>query len=249
VTAHTPQERSALDALRTWDDNTSKTSVAATVYEVWLYRLPQALIGDKVRNDEIVYDYQANFTFTSQFLAHAFATGSSPWCAPAGGGSQSCAPIAERTFEAAVSEVKGLLGDDVSKWQWGSIHHAHFWHVPFYRVPPLKPFFDREAPNGGDWSTIDVGAYFRTSPTEKLDSALHVQLNEFGPSYRQVIDLGNLDDSRFIESIGQSGHFLSSHYDEYLSDWLAGRYRAMRFDRSDVMAGPRLTMTLNPAKQ
>jgi acyl-homoserine lactone acylase PvdQ len=36
---------------------------------------------------------------------------------------------------------------------------------------------------------------------------------------------------------GQSGHPLSRHYDDYLPDWQAVRYRAMRMDRRVIEAG------------
>jgi penicillin amidase len=45
-----------------------------------------------------------------------------------------------------------------------------------------------------------------------------------GPSYRQVIDLAELNNSRYIHPMGQSGHLLSPHYDNLLSLWQKGEY-------------------------
>jgi penicillin amidase len=45
-----------------------------------------------------------------------------------------------------------------------------------------------------------------------------------GAGYRQVIDFANLDNSRYIQSTGQSGHLLSPHYDDLLPLWQQGEY-------------------------
>ena len=57
------------------------------------------------------------------------------------------------------------------------------------------------------------------------------------PGYRQIIDLSPANDSRFLDAVGQSGHFLSTHYDDFLADWQAVRHRKMRMDRRDIEQG------------
>ena len=45
-----------------------------------------------------------------------------------------------------------------------------------------------------------------------------------GPSYRQIIDVNNWQNSLFIHPIGQSGNLFSHYYDNYLSLWKDGKY-------------------------
>jgi penicillin amidase len=68
----------------------------------------------------------------------------------------------------------------------------------------------------------------------------------FGPTYRQIVDLAD-DGGAFLQTTGQSGHFLSPRYDDYLPDWGAGRYRSMRLRRAAVDASVEATLRLLPA--
>ena len=54
-------------------------------------------------------------------------------------------------------------------------------------------------PNGGDWSTVNVGPVDVDHPFNQISI----------PGYRQIIDLSPANDSRFLDAVGQSGHFLS----------------------------------------
>jgi len=52
--------------------------------------------------------------------------------------------------------------------------------------------------------------------------------------------------SRFADAVGESGHFLSKHYDDFLPDWQAVRHRPMRMDRKAIEKGAIGTLTLRP---
>jgi penicillin G amidase len=66
------------------------------------------------------------------------------------------------------------------------------------------------------------------------------------PGYRHIVDLGSTDGGRFIHAGGQSGHLLSPHYDSYLDDWQAVRYRPMRFTAEAIEAARAATLRLEP---
>jgi acyl-homoserine lactone acylase PvdQ len=67
-----------------------------------------------------------------------------------------------------------------------------------------------------------------------------------GPSYRQIVDLGSPDESRWIIAGGTSGDPRSPHYADQVEAWLSGTYRSMRF-RSRTEAGHEIAMHLRPA--
>ena len=94
-------------------------------------------------------------------------------------------------------------------------------------------------PNGGDWSTVNVGPV--------AADALYEQRSV--PGYREIIDLSPANDSRFIDAVGESGHPLSPHYDDFLRDWQAVRYRKMRMERADIEHGAigRLLLARGPS--
>jgi penicillin amidase len=68
----------------------------------------------------------------------------------------------------------------------------------------------------------------------------------FGPSYRTIIDLSQPDGTCFIQTVGACGHVLSKHYDDYLEDWAAGRYRPARRQRSTIEGHAEGSLRLEP---
>ena len=94
-------------------------------------------------------------------------------------------------------------------------------------VAVLRPLLSRSAPHGGDWSTVNVGPVFANHPFEQHSI----------PGYRQIVDLSTANDSRFLDAVGQSGHPLSKHYDDFLSDWQTVRHRKMRMNRDEIERG------------
>ena len=120
-----------------------------------------------------------------------------------------------------------------------SVHRVVFPHQGLDSVAPLRWLLSRSVPNGGDWSTVNVG------PVSA--SALYDQVSI--PGYRQIIDLSPVNDSRFLDAVGQSGHFLSPRYDDALKDWQAVRSRKMRMSVADIDTGAMGRLTLTPGPQ
>lgn len=67
--------------------------------------------------------------------------------------------------------------------------------------------------------TVNLGAFLLTSPFEIA----------VGPSYRQIVDLGAPEESRWIVAGGVSGDFRSRHYADQVPLWTAGATLPMRF--------------------
>ena len=76
--------------------------------------------------------------------------------------------------------------------------------------------------------------------------AAHAYEQHSVPGYLQIIDLSPANDSRFLDAVGQPGHFLSSHYDDSLPDWRNVKHRKMRTDRADIEAGTIGSLRLAP---
>lgn len=117
------------------------------------------------------------------------------------------------------SVVEGFGGDIPP---WGDLHQAVFEHP----VLPIR----RQVPFGGDRYTINVGPYNSTN----------FLMDGSGPSYRQIVDLSDLERSQYIYPIGQSGRVLSPYFDNLLDPWREGEYVAMRTE--DFPITTRLTL-------
>ena len=116
-------------------------------------------------------------------------------------------------LHAAVGDLARRLGGDMGAWRWDAVHRAIFPHQGLDAVALLRPLLSRSVPNGGDWSTVDVGAVATDHPFEQ----------QAIPGYREIVDLSPRNDSRFLDAVGESGHLLSPHYDDFLADWEAVR--------------------------
>jgi len=135
-----------------------------------------------------------------------------------------------------VGDLERILGSDMAQWRWDGVHRAMFPHQGLDAVPALRPLFSRSVPNGGDWSTVNVGPV----------AADHLYEQRSIPGYRQIVDLSPANESRFLDAVGESGHFLSKHYDDYLRDWQQVRHRPMRMNRDDIERGAIGHLTLTP---
>ncbi len=226
----------ALQRLRAWDRKASGDSVAATLFEAWFLRLVPAIAGDEL-GPLVTASYAGRFTPVTRFLLHTLSTRDNPWCddvrTPE---TETCDEMVTRALDDAVSDLTGHLGRNMSDWRWDRVHRAIFPHQGLDAVGLLRPVLSRRRANGGDWSTVNVGAVSVDHPFEQ-----HAV-----PGYREIVDLSSRNDSRFIDAVGESGHPLSIRYDDFLDDWHDVRHRPMRMERAAAEQGALGTLRLVP---
>jgi penicillin amidase len=145
---------------------------------------------------------------------------------------ESCEETLGLALAEAVGELAGRQGGEQAAWRWGRENEVVFPHLPLHLARWLRPFFSRRVGAGGDALTVN--------PVMRSGDRLIIS------SYRQVVDLADLDASRFVTTLGQSGHVLSRNYDDMLERWRAGGYVPMRFSRAAVDAAARGRLELTP---
>jgi penicillin amidase len=69
------------------------------------------------------------------------------------------------------------------------------------------------------------------------------------PSMRMVVDLADLDSSRWVNLTGASGHTFHRNYADQLDSWRRGDTMPMRWDRDTIEREARHKLTLKPAKR
>ena len=205
VPADEPSRR-VLATLARWNREFAPDSPAAAIYAAWyaaLSRMPQDELGETPLGG-----------LRSRFLINAFRAGSD-WCddvaTPA---RETCAAFRSRALAEAVSLLRSRLGNDPSRWRWDDLHRARFPHGVFDGVPGLRRLFSLERGQGGDGSTVNVGAY-------RLDGSFRMT---DGPSYRQIVDFSEPDGLRFVHTTGQSGNVFDPRYRDLLPLWRDGSY-------------------------
>ena len=128
----------------------------------------------------------------------------------------------------SIHETRSRPGQDV--------HRAVFPHQGLDAIGLLRPLLNRSVPSGGDWSTVNVGAIAVERPFDQTEV----------PGYRQIVDLSPANDSRFLDAVGESGHFLSPHYDDFLDRWREVRHVPMRTERAKIEQGAIGRLRLTP---
>jgi penicillin amidase len=229
--------RQAVELLRKWDFDSRADSAAAAIFQAWFHQLPIALAADEL--GPLVFDsYNGRFSYITRFVINTLLGTHPRWCDDAATTSrvESCEDAVTKALTDGLAELRPLLRSDMPSWRWDRVHPAVFPHQGLDTVPGLRALLSRSVPSQGDWSTVNVGAVDADAPFEQHSV----------PGYRHIVDLSPQNDSRFLDAVGQSGHFLSEHYDDFLEDWRAVRHRKMRMDREEIERGALGTLTLKP---
>jgi penicillin amidase len=230
-------DRQAIEVVRQWNFDAGADSAAAPIFQAWFLRLAGGLAGDEL-GPLLLDDYRGRFSHITRFVTNTLLAGDSLWCDNVGTEEkESCEEVVTEALHDGVADLTRRLGPDMARWRWDAIHRAVFPHQGLDAVRVLRPILSRSIPNVGDWSTVNVG----TVDADQMFDQVSI------PGYRQIIDLSPANDSRFIDAMGQSGHFLSKHYDDFLTDWRDVRHRRMRMTRAQVEEGALGHLRLVPA--
>jgi penicillin amidase len=227
--------RAAIEFLRGWDGAISADSAQAALYEAWYAQIPARIFADEL-GDQLWDDY-ADAKDMIAMVIPGVLRGDGTWCddvrttAPEG-----CPTALGAALADGLSEMAKRQGGDFASWRWDRVHHAVFPHNPFDNVRALRPIFSRSIANGGDDFTVNVAPISRSDRYNQR----HV------PSYRQIVDLSDLGASRFIHTVGQSGHLLSGYYSNMLDRWRRVEYMPMRYDKQAINAAAAARLVLEP---
>jgi penicillin amidase len=229
-------DRQAIDLLREWNGDARADSAAAAIFSAWFHQLAPALVADDL-GPLLTDRYKERYSYVTRFVVRTLAANDASWCDDVTTAKkETCGDAVSAALRRAIADLEQRLGSDLTRWRWDAVHHAIFPHQGLDAVAALRPLLSRSVPNGGDWSTVDVGPVDALHPYEQHTVA----------GYREIIDLSPANDSRFIDAVGQSGHFLSKHYADFQADWRAVRYRRMRMSRADVEKGAIGRLRLTP---
>jgi penicillin amidase len=234
----------ALRLLRGWDGNLNPTTIGGTVYEVSRYILIRNLLepglGDDLTNRLMGKGFHPLLNHANEFYGHdtvillrLLDNPDSWWIREAGGHDV----VLSKGLKQTIDWLRENLGPDEMDWEWGKIHRISFEHALSLQKP-FDQVFDRGPFSiGGDTDT-------------PLQTAIHAEYpydnKAWSPSFRQIVDMGDLGKSLTIFPPGQSGHLASPHYDDLIQDWLEGRYNPMLWTREQVEGESEGVLVLKP---
>ncbi|SFE01852.1 penicillin acylase family protein [Roseivivax sediminis] len=218
----TPERRraEALSLLADWNGEMNEHMPEPLIYAAWLRALQDRLIRDELGPLADEYDHVQPL-----FIERVFrdVSGASAWCnVIRSSRDETCTDIARLALDDALVWIDETYGTALESLRWGNAHQATHDHPVLGDVPVLRYFVNiRQSTSGGD-HTLQRG---RTSGQDPEPF-----LNVHGAGYRGVYDFADPDSSVFINSTGQSGHFLSRHYDDLGQLWRRGEYIPMSLD-------------------
>ena len=232
------QRQRALQLLADWNGEMNEHLPEPLIYAAWLRALQDRLIRDELG------PLADEFTHVEPlFIERVYRDidGASVWCdvlqsAP----EETCTDMARLALDDALVWIGERYGTALESLRWGDAHQATHDHPTLGEVPVLRYFVNiRQSTSGGD-NTLQRGLTSGTDPDPFF--------NVHGAAYRGVYDFADPDSSVFITSTGQSGHFLSRHYDDLAQLWRRGEYIPMSLDIDLARAGAVGITVLEPAQ-
>jgi penicillin amidase len=233
-TIEPPDARSAtaLAMLKAWDGSMRLGSPEAVLYQRYYQEAARALVRDEL-GEALWGEYAASAVSLARGMDRFAKRGAEAWCDDVDlPGQQSCGAVLGAALARSVDALEREQGSNQKAWRWDAANVVRFAHTPMDAVAWLRPIFSRELRRAGHGFTVD--------PSTRIRNQVLIA------SYRQVIDVGDWDNSRFIIPMGQSGHPISAHYDDMLTLWHEGRYVPMVFSETAVRAAARNSLTLRP---
>lgn len=231
------------DTLIYWDCRVEAKSVEASIFEVFAYHLYKNFFSEMLGKNleyymgkgihEMARINTLGYRASSNLVRFLRETP----CWWSFGEGVTIDEIIRKSLEEAIAYLKSALGEDRNRWQWGRIHSVTFPHI-FGRNRILRRVFNRGPyPLGGDANTIPQASY---DPTEPFNCTASIV------SYRQIIDLGDLDKSFAVNSTGASGQPGSRHFDDQITLWRDFDYHPMLFGLEAIQKHSEATLVITP---
>ena len=211
-------EEKVIELLSEWNGDMNQNSSEPLIYVTWINEFQKMVMRDELGS---LYNNMKNIRplFLERVLRDK--NGASKWCDIAQTSlTETCEQIAKSALRVAVKTLEEKFGLDINEWRWGEAHIAI--HKPqIIGSWPALSFFTNivHEISGGD-NTLMMSRMVNSSKNQ--NTASH------GSTLRAIFDFSSNNVSLFILSTGQSGHFLSKHYDDQSILWQQEQYITMR---------------------
>lgn len=136
-------------------------------------------------------------------------------------------------------ELTAKLGKDIDTWNWGRLHRLF---LKNQTLGTEGPGFLQYALNRGPWKLSGGEATVNASGWNAAGGYGVVWV----PSMRMVVNLGDLDKSKWINLTGASGHAYNAHYTDQTDKWADGELLDWSFSEKAVDDGTSDTLVLKP---
>ncbi len=220
----------ALSLLQQWDFNLRPDSKAASVFEAWVDALEQQmLIGMRLSADQgLRPDIDSRRML--ELLEQPFDPFWQRW-------KINRLDVLRKSLELAVARVITLSRTtDTSQWQYGQQRMKHV----YLRHPLAGLLGDDRA------SALNIGPWPRGGDGNTVNSTGSNLNQDFGASFRILVDCADWDAACAINAPGQSGDPSSRYYRDLFDIWKDNRYFPLYYSKEKVDAARGSVLMLMP---
>ena len=230
----------AANELYKWEGNHNLKSVGPTIYYKLVYHIWRLATQDELGEEDF-----STFLTTmvmKRSLPYLIDNDQARWWdnVQTEGKKESRLEIITQAWDQTMLELNEQLGQDPSQWHWEKVHTLEHEHALGQQKPLDKIFNVGPFPIAGGEAVINK-MYFPLDPqgNYKVKS---------GPAMRILLDFGDLDHSLSVLPTGQSGHFMSPHYQDQAELYHSGGFRNQLMDREEIESVSENRLLLSPQK-
>jgi penicillin G amidase len=227
----------AASLLKGWDGNMTRESVAATIFEVTAGYLLRETV-EPLLGKTLYSLYCDNYSSSGLYsLLIDFLTNPAP---PFFQGVQDRDSAIIRALGEALKSLRDQYGLETADWEWGKVHQASFLHPLATAIPLNLVFGTQPVARPGDDATVNVGGDgdFAQDPPSYAQQTVS--------SMREIIDLGDFDNSLWVTTTGESGEPYSDHYTDLIPLWDQNQYQHMEYTATAEAKSAVDLLTLTP---
>jgi penicillin amidase len=230
--------RGGQDLLRTWDYHQPAGSAAAAYYNAVWANLLRLTFHDELRESLWPDGGDRWFGVLETLLRRP----RDPWWddRTTQDEVETRDDVLRQAMRDARDELTRRESPDPGDWTWGQIHRLNLRESTLGEsgVGPVEWLVNRDGWEvGGGGSIVNATAW---------DAAEGYAVTS-APSMRMVVSLADLDESRWINLTGVSGHAFAAGYVDQTDLYVAGRTLPWAWSRDAVVAAGAETLTLEPA--
>jgi penicillin amidase len=233
-----PLQQQALDALKAWNLRYDQDQAGAAIFQIWIWRLSHEMIGDDL-GDDLLQVYEIYGWVHMPALTRAISQPDNAlFDDRATAKVETRDDLLRSSLAEAITWLRERYGDDPRAWTWGRLHTVTLVHQPLGQlgVAPLDAIFNSDTiPSRGGPFVIN-NSWLSTDGAFKMTG---------GTAQRMIIDLGDLQQSRAINSSGQSELVGQPHRQDMLRAWEAVQYHPLvsAREQAERLAQTRLVLT------
>jgi len=205
--------KAAQNLFKDWDYVLDKNSITAGIYVMWERMVRADMFALVVPKEARRYVGSVQMTRVLQWIEKDEVFGE-----------EGRNGFLKNSFEKAISALEEKLGPEFKDWQYGQEEYkkAHFRH-------PLSAAVSNEYRDKLDVGPVPRGGYsFTPSANAYGDN------NISGASFRIIVDTADWEETRGINTPGQSGDPGSRFYNNLFMKWANDEYFKTRFKKSEV---------------